>query len=197
MPSDPSREPTESELSRSNLPTDVPPQSSMSASHSRAERFQAWFLTNTLQVEILLTTLSVAVWIIALPIMIFGSLTALGGDTSILSAGATVVAAGFFGIIVLAVWVLVRTSIEVRNQGLPFVDTDNTWSIAYDGIQSLKAVTAGIFLLSLLAYIVLSLAVQSGPTLVFQLLGVGGVLLPVTVFLHGIGAFIGYILNLG
>ncbi|RKS75201.1 hypothetical protein BDK61_4748 [Haloarcula quadrata] len=185
MPSDPSSDPTA-----------APRQSGMAAPPSQTERIQAWMSANTLPVEILLTALSIAVWVIALPVVIFGSFTALGGDTSILSAGMMIVAAGSLGVIVLAAWVLIRTVIDIRNHGPPLRGADSTRAIAYDGIQSLKAATAGVFATSLLAYGVLSLTVQSGPTLVLQLIGVCGILLPVLVLIHGLGAFIGYLFYL-
>jgi hypothetical protein len=107
-----------------------------------------------------------------------------------------IVAAGSLGVVVLAAWVLIRTFINIRNHGLPLLGADSTRAIAHDGIQSLKAVTAGVFVLSLLAYGVLSLTVQSGPTLVLQLIGVCGILLPVLVLIHSLGAFIGYLFHL-
>ena len=60
--------------------------------------------------------------------------TALGGDTSILDAGITIVAVGLSGIVMLAAWSLAQILIEVRDHGVPFSDSRSTSSAAHDGI---------------------------------------------------------------
>jgi hypothetical protein len=144
-----------------------------------------------------LAAIAVGTWIVALPVVLFGTFTALGGDTSILDAGMAIVGVGLFGIVVLAAWSLAQILIEVRNDGVPFSDSRSTSSVAYDGIQSVKAVIAGTFLLALLTYLGLVLTVESGPTAVVQVLGVSGLLLPVVVFVHAVGAVVGSVFESG
>ena len=196
MPSNPSEQPADSEQDRTDL-TARPSQLTISAPPSRAERLQAWLLANGLKIEALVAAIAVGTWIVALPIVLFGTFTALGGDTSILAAGMAIVAVGLFGIAVLAAWSLAQILIEIRNHGVPFSDSRSTSSAAYDGIQSLKAVIAGTFLLALLTYLGLVLTVESGPTAVVQVLGVSGLLLPVVVFVHAVGAVVGSVSESG
>jgi hypothetical protein len=82
------------------------------------KQIQRWFLTNSIWVETLLAVVSVGIWIVALPIIIFGTFTAVGGDTSILDVGMIIVAAGFFSVTLLAVYTIVSTVLEIRHQGL-------------------------------------------------------------------------------
>lgn len=196
MPSNPSEESTDSEQDRSDS-TVGPSQLSISAPSSRAERLQEWLLANGLKIEMLLATIAVGTWIVALPVVLFGTFTALGGDTSILAAGMAIVAVGLFGVVVLAAWSLAQILIEVRNQGVPFSDSRSTSSAVYDGIQSVKAVIAGTFLLASLTYLGLVLTVESGPTVVVQALGVSGLLLPIVVFVHAVGAVVGSVFESG
>ena len=133
MPSNPSEQPADSEQDRADL-TAGPSQLTISAPPSRAERLQAWLLANGLKIETLLAAMAVGTWIVALPVVLFGTFTALGGDTSILAAGMAIVAVGLFGIVVLAAWSLAQILIEVRNHGVPFSDSRSTSSAAHDGI---------------------------------------------------------------
>jgi len=196
VPSNPPEQPADSEQDRTDL-TARPSQLTISAPPSRAERLQAWLLANGLKIEALVAAIAVGTWIVALPVVLFGTFTALGGDTSILAAGMAIVAVGLFGIVVLAAWSLAQILIEIRNQGVPFSDSRSTSSAAYDGIQSLKAVIAGTFLLALLTYLGLVLTVESGPTAVVQVLGVSGLLLPVVVFVHAVSAVVGSVSESG
>lgn len=196
MPSNPSEQPADSEQDRSDV-TAGPSQLTISAPPSRAERLQAWLLANGLKIETLVAAVAVGTWIVALPVVLFGTFTALGGDTSILDAGMAIVGVGLFGIVVLAAWSLAQILIEIRNRGVPFSDSRSTSSVAYDGIQSVKAVIAGTFLLALLTYLGLVLTVESGPTAVVQVLGVSGLLLPVVVFVHAVGAVVGSVFESG
>lgn len=148
-------------------------------------------VTNALAVEMSLAAGAVVVWILALPIVIFGSFTALGGDTTILTTGLAIAAVGLFLIFVLSVWSLAQVLIEVRTEGVPFSDGRNTTSVAYDGIQTVKAIIAGVFLFASLAYLVSVLTVDSGPGEIIQLLVVSGLSFPVIVFVHAVGSVFG------
>ena len=165
------------------------------------KQIQRWFLTNSIWVETLLAVVSVGIWIVALPIIIFGTFTAVGGDTSILDVGMIIVAAGFFSVTLLAVYTIVSTVLEIRHQGLFFDQTRDIASVAHDGSQVLKTITSGIFLLCILGYIVvlslnyfteLMLTTRSEAILplLLQLLGVSSFLLLATVFIHAFGAFV-------
>ena len=190
VPSNRSEEPADSERDRSDQTAD---QSELSTSTppSHAERLRAWMVTNALAVEMSLAAGAVVVWILALPIVIFGSFTALGGDTTILTTGLAIAAVGLFLIFVLSVWSLAQVLIEVRTEGVPFSDGRNTTSVAYDGIQTVKAIIAGVFLFASLAYLVSVLTVDSGPGEIIQLLVVSGLSFPVIVFVHAVGSVFG------
>ncbi|ERG91839.1 MAG: hypothetical protein J07HQW1_01873 [Haloquadratum walsbyi J07HQW1] len=84
-------------------------------------QLQKWFLTNALWVETLLAIVAVGIWIIALPIIIFGVFTALDGDTSILDVGMMIVVAGFTSVTLLAVYAVVSGFLEIRHQGPFFI----------------------------------------------------------------------------
>ena len=175
---------------------------------------QKWFLTNALWVETLLAIVAVGIWIIALPIIIFGAFTALNGDTSILDVGMMIVVAGFTSVTLLAVYAVVSGFLEIRHQGPFFYQTRDIASIAHDGIQLLKTLIAGVLLVSLFIWILSALTATATTTttaipglsdnpvsrsgsastlgMVFRwnrrLLAVSGFLLPVTVFTHAFGA---------
>ena len=190
MPSDSSRETTESGQGRSTLAPEAVSKSNIPAPPSRTERVQSWLLSNALLIQVLLAAMSVAAGIIALPIVIFGSLMALGGNVSVLSVGMLTVAVGFAIITVLAAWVIIYAYAETRNQGLPFVDTHGILSVVSDGVWSLKVATAGIFFLCLFAHVLSSLTIEFRPRLMLQLLGISCLLLTVTVFLHATAEFV-------
>ena len=190
MPSDSSRETTESGQGRSTLAPEAVSKSNIPAPPSRTERVQSWLLSNALLIQVLLAAMSVAAGIIALPIVIFGSLMALGGNVSVLSVGMLTVAVGFAIITVLAAWVIIYAYAETRNQGLPFVDTHGILPVVSDGVWSLKVATAGIFFLCLFAYVLSSLTVEFRPRLMLQLLGISCLLLTVAVFLHATAEFV-------
>ena len=196
MPSDSPREATTSGRDRSTVTPEAASNTDIPAPPSRAERVQSWLLGNSLRIQVLLAAMAVAAGIIALPVVIFGSFTALGGDTSILSAGMVIVAVGFAITTVLAAWVVVYAYIETRNQGLPFGDTHGFLSVS-DGVWSLKVATAGVLLTLLLASIILALTIESGPTLMLQGLGVSCLLLPIVVFLHATVEVAGSMLGSG
>lgn len=148
-------------------------------------------VANALAVEMSVAAGAVVIWILALPVVIFGSFTALGGDTAILETGMAIAAVGLSFIFVLAVWSLAQVLVEVRAEGVPFSDGRTATSVAYDGIQIVKAIVAGVFLFASLAYLGLALTVESGPEVIIQLLVVSGLLFPVIVFVHAVGSVFG------
>ena len=180
--------------------------------HFSDEQVQRWFLTNSIWVETLLAVVSVGIWIVALPIIIFGTFTALGGDTSILDIGTIIVVAGFLIITLLAVYAVVSAILEIRHQGLFFDQMHDGASIAHAGIQFFKTLIAGVLLISLFIWIISALTATATSTaipglsntsvsgsasalrMVFRwnlsLLAASGFLLPVTVLIHAFGALV-------
>lgn len=176
------------------------------------EQIQRWFLTNSIWVETLLAVVSAGIWIVALPIVIFGTFTALGGDTSILDVGMMIVVAGFLIVTLLAVYVVVSAVLKIRHQGLFFDQTHDVASIAHDGIQLLKTLIAGVLLISLFIWIISALTATATSTAIpglsntsmsgsastlrmvlrwnLSLLGASGFLLPITVLIHAFGALV-------
>lgn len=172
------------------------PGSSTPSSPSRADRLRAWLSAHPLCVEASLAVVSIGIGVLAVPIVAFGSLVALEGETRILAAGMILVLVGALSLLSLAVSLLVHAHLDVRRGRLRANDGSGAQSVAYTGSRVLQTLTAGTLLLGLLAS-ALSLAARSSvPDLLILVVGAASVLLPPLVLVHAAGWFVGTSLDI-
>lgn len=156
---------------------------------SRVDRLRAWFSANPLRVETLLAVVAVGLGILAVPIVAFGSLVALGGDARILEAGMLVVVAGLLSLVGLAVALLVHAHIELRDEEL-YEDDPDALSVVYGATRAAESLVAGLFLLGLLATVGSLVVTNSVSDLLEVATGIAGLLLPILVVCHAVGAVV-------
>ena len=145
----------------------------------------------------MLALASVGLGVLALPIVVFGSLIAIGGETRVLGVGMLVVAAGLLCLVVLSVALLVHAYTEISHRGLSLGDDPEILSVVYGGVRTAETVTAAVGLTSLLASVVTLFTLESVPGLLALTAGVAGTLLPTIVLVHAAGALVGYVFNVG
>lgn len=202
MHSETPEETTELEQNHPDSSTPAPasesvPDASAVESSSRADRLRAWLSTHPLRAELLLAVTSVGLGFFAVPIVAFGSLVAIEGETGILGVGMILVAASLLSAVILSVALLVHAYTEIGHRGLPSSDGLDARAVAYGGTRTVETVTAGIFLLGLLASVVSLFTRESVPGLLSLIVGVAGILLPTVVFVHAAGALVGSVLETG
>lgn len=168
--------------------------SSISESHSRVGRLRAWVSAHLLFVEASLALVSVGFGILAVPLVTFGSLLALGGETRIVAAGIVVVLVGASVVVSLAVLLLIHARLDLHRGDIHIGD-DFVRSVAYSGSRVLQTLTAGILLLSLLASAVSLIVRNSVPDPLVLVVGAGGVFLPPLVLAHATGRFVGIVID--
>lgn len=190
MPVDPSEEPANSEQNASNVATKPDPES-----ESYVDRLCTWGAVNALYVETALAVLAIGLGILAVPFVTFGLFTALEGETSILAGGLVIAAGGLVSLVALAATLLVHAYTEIRRQGLSFGGGHSTLLTVYAVSRWVETVTAGIFLVSLLAVIISGIAVGSVPELLPVVGGFSAILLLVVVISHSCGAIIRRVLD--
>lgn len=178
-----------------------------SGSNSRLDRLQQWLTTYTIHFKTALAAGSLVLGLVALPILAFGTLAALptGGPpseganlgTSILSTGLLIALVGLVLLITLAVTLLIETGTAVRRRGLPSAGGHGALAFVSGITRAVETFLAGAFVMGLVAAVVAVLAVEQLPGIVSAVLLVSGLLLPLVVLLHGVGALGGYLLGVG
>jgi hypothetical protein len=165
---------------------------------------QQWLVTYTLHFEVALAGGSLALGIVALPFLVFGSLAALGSGppgegadlgTSILGVGALSLLAGVVVLGVLAVTLLVDTGVDVRRHGLPSTDGLDALAFVSGVTRAVETLFAGAFLAGLIGAVVSVGATGQLPDIVSAILVLSGLLLPAVVLVHAAGASVGYLLG--
>lgn len=197
MSSNTGEETTAVKQSQQNSPgptAESPPDSSTLDTSSRIERLRGWVSAHPLHVETVLALASATLGYVAIPILIFGSFVALGGEEGILAGGVLVAATSLFLLVSLAIALLVHAYTEVRHRPLP-ADNLDALSVIYLGARAVETVTAVLVLLSLLASVASMALVETVPDLLGLLAVVTGLLLPVIVIVHATGALVGYVLG--
>jgi hypothetical protein len=198
-----SDETSELEQSHADSPTAVPTaepinEPSTQEPSTRVDRLRVWLFAHPLHVETSLAVISVSLGLVAIPIVVFGALAALGSEpgTPILDAGMTVVVGSLISLAALAVTLLVHAYAEVRHRGLPSSGGLDATSIVYGGTRTLETLTAGTLLLGLLASAASLSTLGSVPGLVGLTTAVAGLLVPTIVCAHAAGTFLRYVFDL-
>jgi len=155
---------------------------------SYADRADAWLSSNGTYVEASVAVTAAVAGAVALPIVAFGALTAIGGETSILTGGLIVVAVCVGLLIALASLLLVRVYLEVRYRGGPFGGDDAGVSATlYGAARTAEAFAAGTFLVGLVASLASVASIGRIPSLLLLAVGAGGVATPTLVLLRATG----------
>jgi hypothetical protein len=167
----------------------------VSESPSRRDRLRAWCSAHPLYVEASLAVAAIALGVLAAPIVAFGSLVALGGETRILEIGMIVVVVGESLLVVLAVAALAHARLDVRRGALRAAG--GARGVAYVGSRVLQTLTAAALLLGLAVAAVSLAARGAAPEPLAVIVGAASVLLPVLVLVHATGRIVGTALDRG
>ncbi|MFC7323664.1 hypothetical protein ACFQMF_03600 [Halorubrum rutilum] len=155
---------------------------------SYAGRADAWLSSNGTYVEAGVAATAAVAGAVALPVVAFGALTAIGGETSILTGGLIVAAVCLGLLTLLAGLLLVRASLEVRYRGAPFGGDDAGVSATlYGAARTAEAIAAGTFLVGLVASLASVASIGRVPSPILLAVGAGGVALPTLVLLRATG----------
>jgi hypothetical protein len=158
---------------------------------SYAGRADAWLSSNGTYVEAGVAVTAVVAGAVALPIVAFGALTAIGGETSILTGGLIVAAICVGLLIALAGLLLVRGYLAVRYRGVPFGGDDAGVSVTlYGAARTAEAVAAGTFLVGVVASLASVASIGRVPSPILLAVGAGGVATPALVLLRATGEFV-------
>lgn len=163
---------------------------------SLPERSYQWLSSNGLYVEAGIAITALAAGVVALPFVTFGAFTAIGGETSILSAGLIIVAAFVGLLLLLTVVLLIHGYVEMRHRGLLFANGTETPSLVYRGTRLVETLIAGTFLLSLLTVLVTVILTETVPSLILFVTVSTGLLLPALLILHAFGVVSVSVFNL-
>ncbi|WP_152422341.1 hypothetical protein [Halorubrum californiense] len=108
--------------------------------------------------------IALAAGAVALPFVTFGALTAIGGETSILTVGVVIVAVFIGLLLLLATVLLIHGYVEFRYSGGPLGRGTNKPSLVYRGTRLVETVVSGIFGLSLITSLVFMLVTERVPS---------------------------------
>jgi len=162
---------------------------------SDAGRVFTWLSRNGIYIEAGLSVIAIAVGVVAIPFLAFGSLAAIGGEGSILAGGAVIGLTCVVLLIGLATLLLVHSYVEVRQHGFPFTGGDGVRAIAYGGIRTVETIVAAAFLGGLLTAVGLAISVGQIPTpLTFSVVA-AAVGLPTAVLARTAGRFASTVLD--
>jgi len=157
---------------------------------SHARRADAWLSSNGTYVEAGVAVTAVVAGAVAVPIVAFGALTAIGGETTILTGGLVVAAVCLGLLILLAGLLLVRGYLEVRYRGMPFGGDDDVSATAYGAARTAEALAAGTFLVGLVASLASVASIGRVPSLILLAVGAGGVAMPALVLSRATGELV-------
>lgn len=171
-------------------------ESTVEATHDRSippdgsltNRIYAWLSANGLYVEAGLAIIAIAAGVVALPIVTFGSFTALEGETSILTAGLVVAVVCVGLLLLLSTLLLLHGYGEFRHGGPLLAKNRRTVSVAYLGTRLVETFVAGTFLTGVTASLVSAMSIETVPSLILFAVGSAGLLLPTVVLFHALGA---------
>ena len=184
------------DLSESGSPSEDG-RSASSRSGSRSDRAYTWLSRNGLYVEAGISVVAIAIGAIALPLLAFGSLAAIGGETSILTGGAAIALVCVVLLIGVALLLLVHGYLEVSRRGVPFTGDGSARALAYDGMRTIETVAAGAFVGGLLAVPGFAFSTGEIPTALSVAVAAAAVVLPVTLLVHAVGRFVSFVLDAG
>lgn len=157
---------------------------------SYSHRAYTWLSRNGLYVWAGISVAAIALGVLAIPFLAFGSLAAIGGEESILAGGTVIVLLCIVLLLGLAVVLLSYAYLEVDHRGAPFVGDSGVQTLAYDSIRTLETVTAGMFVGGLLTMVGLAVSVGDVPTVLSVTVVAAAIGLPVTVLVHAAGRFV-------
>jgi len=166
-----------------------------SQSDSHSDRAYTWLSRNGLYVEAGISIVAIALGALALPLLAFGSLAAIGGEGSILTGGAAVALLCAVLLLGLAVVLLVYGYLEVSREGLPFTGGGGARTLAYDGVRTIETAAAGTFIGGLLTALGSAGFVGNVPTVLSVTVVAAAVGLPVTVLVHAAGRFVSFVIG--
>ncbi|MEZ3172545.1 hypothetical protein ABNG03_18315 [Halorubrum sp. RMP-47] len=157
---------------------------------SYSDRAYAWLSRNGLYIWAGISVVALALGALAIPLLAFGSLAAIGGEASILAGGTAIVLLCTVLLLGLAVGLLSYAYLEVDRRGVPFVEDRSARTLAYDGIRTIETVAAGTFIGGFLTMLGLAVSVGDVPTILSVTVLAAAIGLPVTVLIHAVGRFI-------
>lgn len=156
---------------------------------SLTSRAYAWLSSNGLYVETGLSVVAIAAGIASLPFVTFGAFTAIGGETSILTAGLVLAVVSVGLLLALATLLLVHGYVESRHRGLPSSKGGgNTAPLVHRAARLVESLVSGAFVVSLTAVPASVLSIGTVPSAVLFAVASTGLLLPAVVLLHAVGA---------
>ncbi|TKX42886.1 MULTISPECIES: hypothetical protein [unclassified Halorubrum] len=159
-------------------------------SNTYSDRAYTWLSRNGLYVWAGISVVVIALGVLAIPLLAFGSLAAIGGEESILAGGTAIVLLCTVLLLGLAVVLLSYAYLEVDRRGVPFVGDRSTQTLAYDSIRTVETVAAGIFIGGFLTMLGLAVSVGNVPTILSVTVLAAAIGLPVTVLVHAAGRFV-------
>ena len=166
-----------------------------SHSDTYSDRAYTWLSRNGLYVWAGISVVAIALAALAVPILAFGSLAAIGGEGSILAGGTAIVLLCTVLLLGLAVVLLSYAYLEVDRRGIPFVGDYSTLTLAYDSIRTIETVAAGTFIGGLLTMVGLAVSVGNVPTILSVTVLAAAIGLPVTVLVHAAGRFVLFVVD--
>ncbi len=168
-----------------------------SHSDTYSDRAYTWLSRNGLYVWAGLSVVATALAALAVPLLAFGSLVAIGGEASILAGGTAIVLLCTVLLFGLAVALLSYAYLEVDRRGVPFVGDRSARTLAYDSIRTMETIAAGTFIGGLLTMLGLAVSVGDVPTILSVTVLAAALGLPVTVLVHAAGRFVLFVADTG
>ncbi|TKX68646.1 hypothetical protein [Halorubrum sp. SP9] len=162
-----------------------------------SDRAYTWLSRNGLYVWAGISVVAIALAALAVPLLAFGSLAAIGGEESILAGGTAIVLLCTVLLLGLAVGLLSYAYLEVDRRGIPFVRDGGARTLAYDSIRTIETVAAGTFIGGLLTVLGLAVSVGTVPTILSVTVLAAAIGLPVTVLVHAVGRFMLFVADTG
>ena len=160
-----------------------------------SDRAYTWLSRNGLYVWAGISVVTIALAALAVPILAFGSLAAIGGEGSILAGGTAIVLLCTVLLLGMAVGLLSYAYLEVDRRGVPFVRDGGARTLAYDGIRTIETVAAGTFIGGFLTMLGLAVSVGNIPTILSVAVLAAALGLPVTVLVHAAGRFVLFVVD--
>lgn len=184
-----------SDASQGESSPEINASGSTAHANSDADRVYTWLSRNGLYIEAGLAVIAIAVGVVAIPFLAFGSLAAIGGEGSILAGGAIIGLVCVALLVGLAALLLMHSYVEVRRHGLPFTGDQGMRAVAYDGIRTVETIVAAVFLGGLLTAIGLVILIGQIPSLLTFAVVAAAVGLPTVVLSRAAGRFASTVLD--
>jgi len=173
------------------------PEIERATSHSDAysDRAYTWLSRNGLYVWAGISVVTIALGVLAIPFLAFGSLAAIGGEESILAGGTAIVLFCIVLLLGLSVVLLSYAYLEVDRRGTPFTGDHSVRTLAYDAIRTIETVAAGTFVGGLVTMLGLAVSVGNVPTILSVTVLAAAIGLPVIVLAHAAGRFVLFVVD--